>query len=325
MAIDPSLIDHPSPESPAPADDRTSQLLDTQASAALERWLRDHPEIEGEINEAIRVHIHLQELEGRVGEAEQARHHAEQRNATLLTRHDPAGRRTLGFVLGTALVAGFVTLDAIPLNWAAQAFDLDSAGTWLVTLILVVASIVAMLGFELTSGRSRGRGLLLTVVGAAYLALLGLRTQFLTTVTAESLPVALLQSAMLTVISAGLVLSGSAVLARTRPLGLAQSRGTARRASQAVGEARAARNRAAEKLHRHLGGLRQMLLPWALGSAAPAGVDRTSWAAALERAVRLLFPELSACSFRVMSLGHAQHVRLGTISEADTNRQDRMK
>jgi len=291
MAIDPSFIDHPVLESQAPADDRTSQILDTQASAALERWLRDHPEIEGEIKEAIRVHIHLQELEGRVHEAEQARHHAEQRDATLLTRNDPAGRRTLGFAFGAALVAGLVTLDAIPLNWAAQAFDLDSAGTWLVTLILVVASIVAMLGFELTSGHSRGRGLLVAVVGAAYLALFGLRTQFLVTVTAESLPVALLQSAILTAISAGLVLCGSAVVARTRPLGLSRSRATARRTRQAVGEATAARNRATEKLHRHIGGLRQMLLPWALGSAAPAGVDRASWAAALERAVRLLFPE----------------------------------
>jgi len=221
MAIDPTFIDHPELDSQAPADDRTSQIFDTQAGA----------------------------LDGRLSEAEQARHHAEQRDATLLTRHDPAERRTLRFALGAALVA-------------------------------------------------RGRGLLVTVVGAGYLALLGLRTRFLTTVTAVSLPVALLQSAMLTVISAGLVLSGSAVLARTQPPGLAHSRGAARRARQAVGEARAARNRAAEKRDRHLGGLGQMLLSWALGSAVPAWVDRANWAAARERGRPFALS-------RIVSLGRA--------------------
>ena len=107
-------------------------------------------------------------------------------------------------------------LDAIPLNWAAQAFDLNSVGTWLVTLILVVASVGAMLGFEVTRGHPKRRGLLAAVVAVGYLALLGLRTEFLTTVASESFLVAFLQAAMLTAISAGLVLCGAAVMARTR-------------------------------------------------------------------------------------------------------------
>ena len=215
---------------------------------------------------------------------------AEHRDATLATRLDPAGHRILGFATGAALVVVLVVLDAIPLNWAAQAFGLDSAGTWLVTFILVVASIGAMLGFELTRGHARQRGILAAVVTAGYLALLGLRTEFLTTVAGESFPVAVLQAAMLTAISAGLVLCGSAVMARTRSLSLSRGRDAVRRARQAAAEARAAQNLAAEKLQRHIGGLRQMLLPWALGSAAPAGVDRAKWAAALEQAIRALFP-----------------------------------
>lgn len=293
MAID-TFAEHPGPEPSDPSDPggpgRHTPILEAQANGALERWLQDHPAVAGEITETVRAHVHRQELEGRTSEAERILRDAEQRDATLMTRLDPAGHRVLGFAIGAALVVMLVVLDAIPLNWAAQAFDLDPAGTWLVTFILVVASAGAMLGFEVTRGHPRRRGLLAAVVAAGYLALLGLRTEFLTTVVGESFPVAFLQAAMLTAISAGLVLCGSAVLARTRSLSLSRSQAAARRARQAAAEARAVQRQAAEKLQRHIGGLRQMLLPWALGSAAPAGVDRAKWAAALERAIRQLFP-----------------------------------
>jgi hypothetical protein len=128
------------------------------------------------------------------------------------------------------------------------------------------------------------------VVTAGYLALLGLRTEFLMTVSSDSLPVALLQSALLTAISAGLVLCGSAVLARTRFLSHSRARTAARRAAQAADDTRAAQLDAIDKLHRHIGSLYHMLLPWALSSAAPEGVDHTKWAAALEQAIRALFP-----------------------------------
>ena len=199
-----------------PDHERDDPILQTQANAALERWLQDHPAVAGDIKETVRIHIHLQELQGRTREAEKAVQEAEHRHASLATRLDPAGYRILGFAVGAALVVVLVVLDAIPLNWAAQAFGLDSAGTWLVTFILVVASVGAMLGFEVTRGHARRRGILAAVVTAGYLALLGLRTEFLTTVAAESFLVAVLQAAMLTAISAGLVLCGSAVMARTQ-------------------------------------------------------------------------------------------------------------
>jgi hypothetical protein len=290
MAIDP-FIEPPEQGPAGPGRDGPDDpILEERANAALEQWLRDHPQVEGGLKETVRAHIHLQELQAHTREAAQAQRDAEQREAALLTKHDPAGHRILGSALSVALIVLLVVLDAIPLNWAAQAFGLGSSGTWLVTFILVVASIGAMLGFELTSRHPRKRGLLIAVVAAMYLLLLGLRTEFLTTVASESFTVALLQSAMLTAISAGLVLCGAAVLARTRSLSLSQSRAAARRARQAAAEAHAAQNQAAEKLQRHIGSLRQMLLPWALGSTVPADVDRAKWAAALERAIRQLFP-----------------------------------
>ena len=284
MAID-TFIEHTEPN---PAHD--DSVLEAQANAALEGWLQDHPAVAGDIKEAVRVHVHLEELQGRACEADETVQKAEQRAATLTTKLDPAGYRVLGFAIGAALVALLVVLDAIPLNWAAQAFDLNSVGTWLVTLILVVASVGAMLGFEVTRGHPKRRGLLAAVVAVGYLALVGLRTEFLTTVASESFLVAFLQAAMLTAISAGLVLCGAAVMARTRSLSLSQARAAARRARQTGEDAHAAQRQAAEKLRRHIGGLRQTLLPWALSSAAPDGVDRAKWAAALERAVRQLFP-----------------------------------
>ena len=290
MVVDPS-IERAEPGSGNARDNRHADpILQAEANAALERWLQDHPEIEGELKETVRAHIHFQELEARTREAGRALQTAEQRYATLQTRQDVAGHRIFGCTIGLALVVALVVLDAVPLNWAAQAFGLDSGGTWLVTCILVVASVGAMVGFELTSGHSRQRGLLAAVVGVAYLVLLGLRTQFLTTVAGESTPVALLQSAMLTVISAGLVLCGSVVLARTRSFTLSRSAGIVRRARQATAAARIAQGLASQKLQRHIGALWQMLLPWALGTAAPVGVDRAKWAVALRQSVRQLFP-----------------------------------
>jgi hypothetical protein len=136
----------------------------------------------------------------------------------------------------------------------------------------------------------RRRGVLAAVVAAGYLALLGLRTVFLTTVADDSYAVAFLQSVLLTVISAGLVLCGSAVLARTRPFSLSRARTAVRNARRAAADAQFSEAQAAETLQRHIGGIRQMLLPWALGSAAPAGVNRAKWAAAIEDAIRALYP-----------------------------------
>lgn len=289
MVVDPS-IERAEPGSGNARDNRHADpIFQAEANAALERWLQDHPEIEGELKETVRAHIHFQELEARTREAEQMLQIAEQRYATLQTRHDVAGHRIFGCTIGLALVVALVVLDAVPLNWAAQAFGLDSGGTWLVTCILVVASVGAMVGFELTSGHPRQRSLLAAVVGVAYLMLLGLRTQFLTTVAGESAPVALLQSAMLTAISAGLVLCGSVVLARTRSFTLSHSLGIVRRARRGAAAARIAQGLASQKLQRHIGALWQMLLPWALGTAAP-GVDRAKWAVALRQSVRQLFP-----------------------------------
>jgi hypothetical protein len=285
MSIDP-FIDHAEPR---PTVEGHDAVPNPQADVALDYWFH-HPAVTAEINETARAQIYLQELEQRARTAEQARQTAEQREAALMTKRDPGGRRILGFSLGAIVIILLVVLDAIPLNWAAQAFDLASTGTWLVTFILVVASVGAMLGFELTRDHPRRRNLLVAVVTVGYLALLGLRMEYLATVSGESFLVALLQAAMLTAISAGLVLCGSAVLARTRPLSVSRASAAARQARQVEAEARAAQARATEQLNRHLGALRGMLLPQAPGSGIAVGIDHAQWAAAVERAIRRLFP-----------------------------------
>ena len=267
--------------------------LQAHATAAIKRLLEEHPAVAKEIKQTLRTRVYLRELAGRTDQAEVFEADAEERRDNLHVKLDPGDHRKLSFGLGLAIVVVLVVLDAVPLNWAAQAFGLDSAGTMLVTFILVVASIAAMVGFEITSGHPRRRGILTAVVTMGYFALLGLRTEFLITVSSESLPVALLQSALLTAISAGLVLCGSAVLARTRHLSHSQARAAARRAARAADDARAAQRQAAEKLQRHVGSLHHMLLPWALRSAAPEGVDHAKWDAALDQAIRVLFATTS--------------------------------
>jgi hypothetical protein len=281
-----ATVDHGEPESGSVAD------LDAQASARLSDWVRERPAVVGELEEAAHAHIHLQELSGRARHSAGAAAEAQQRATGLTAKLDPAGHRILGFGVGAAVVAVLVSLDAVPLNWGAQAFGLDNAGTWLVTGILLVASVGAMAGFEMTRYHPRRRAVLAGAMAAACAALLVLRTQFLTAVAGASLAAALLQALLLTAISAGLILCGSALMARTRQLSLARARGAARRARQAAADDQAARRRAAEKMQRHLGGLRQILTTWALGSPPPAGVDHASWTATLERQIRALFPGL---------------------------------
>jgi hypothetical protein len=271
-----------------PDPERDDTILQAHATATVKRLLEEYPNAAKEIKDTLRARVHLRELAERTNRAEKTEADAEQHESNLAVKLDPGDHRTLGFGLGLAVVLALVVLDAVPLNWAAQAFGLNSAGTWLVTCILVVASAGAMLGFELTRGHPRRRGALMAAVTVGYLALLGLRTDFLITVSSDSLAVAVLQSALLTVISAGLVLCGSAVLARTRFLKHSRARAAARRAAQAAADARAAQQLAAEKLQRHIGSLHHMLLPQALRSAVPEGAGHAGWDAALDHAIRTL-------------------------------------
>ena len=79
----------------------------------------------------------------------------------MTARVDLAGQRFAGFTTGAVVVTVLLVFDAIPLNWAAQAFGLDAAATWLVTGIMLVASAGAMAGLELTREDSRRRRTLL--------------------------------------------------------------------------------------------------------------------------------------------------------------------
>ena len=158
------------------------------ATATIKRLLEEHPAVAKEIKDTLRTRVYLRELAGRTDQAEVLEAGTEEHEANLAVKLDPGDHRVLSFGLGLAIIVALVILDAVPLNWAAQAFGLNSAGTWLVTFILVVASIGAMLGFEITRGHPRRRGVLTAVVTMGYLALLGLRTEFLITVSSELAP-----------------------------------------------------------------------------------------------------------------------------------------
>jgi hypothetical protein len=76
-------------------------ILRAQAGIAVERWLLETPGAAEAIEEAVRAHVRVLELASRARSAQQAREAAEQRHATLLTRHGPEAWQLPGF--GTAL------------------------------------------------------------------------------------------------------------------------------------------------------------------------------------------------------------------------------
>lgn len=106
----------------------------------------------------------------------------------------------------------------------------------------------------------------------------------------ESAPVALLQSAMLTVVSAGLVFFGWVVLARNQSFALQRSAGLVRWVRRSAAAARVAQGVASRKFQRYIDVHWQMPLPCALGTAAPLGVDRAKRAFAHQQSVSQLFP-----------------------------------
>jgi len=267
----------------ASADSGTAQPA---AGPALSTLARDDQHAAADLAEARQRRIHFHEADGdtrqALGLADDARHEL----ASLRTTHDPAGIRTLALWAGAIGVALLAFLDVVPLNWAAQAFDLAVAGTWLVTALLLAASLAAMLGFEMTRTNARKRTVLIIVVTLGYLGLLALRLQFLMTVASEPLSSAL-QAVLLTAVSAGLVLCGSAVMARMQHFAVARARARVRRAEQLAEDAAARRNAAARRMQRSA----EVLRLRAHSAQAPIRIDHVSWTASLEREIQALFPE----------------------------------
>jgi hypothetical protein len=150
-----------------------------------------------------------------------------------------------------------------------------------------VASLAAMFGFELTRTDHRKRLALIVVASLGFGILLLLRIQFLMAVAGESLLAALLQAVVLTAISAGLVLCGSAVMARTQHYRIARAKADVRHAEQIADDAARKRAEAERVLRRHIEVLRQRVST----ATAPDGTDPATWAADLEREIQALFPE----------------------------------
>jgi hypothetical protein len=169
----------------------------------------------------------LRETAGDEGRAAALAREARLRLVAEIAKADPAGVRTLAFWPGAVVVAALAALDVVPLSWTAQAFGLAIAGTWLITGILLVASLGAMICFELTKANPRKRLALIIVVALAYAGLVEVRVRFLTTVAGESLPAALMQAGLLTATSVALVLCGSAAMARTQHYRIARAKAKA--------------------------------------------------------------------------------------------------
>jgi len=252
-------------------------------------WLREDRAAAEEHEEAMRADTHRHEMQRQMEAVGRALADASSRVSGLIDKYNLDGRRMLVFWLGSAIVLALVTLDAIPLNWAAQAFGLNAASSWLVTAILLAASVGAMAGLEVTRRDARRHAALIALTLTAYVGLVALRASYLVTVAGETVGAALLQAVVLSAISAGLVFLGSAVMARTRSLRLSRALAAVRRARRAYEDSETVVRLAEERLHRHLGVLRRQLIRQPLYSTVPAGVTPSEWAAALEHALYAQF------------------------------------
>ncbi len=277
VPANPAAPDHPDPEH--------------LAAVGLAVWLREDRAAAEEHEEAMRAGLHQHEMQRRMEAADRALDEARTRVSGLIDKYNLDGRRTLAFWLGSTVVVALVILDAIPLNWAAQAFGLNAADSWVVTLILLVASIGAMAALEAARHDARRYMALVAITLTAYTGLVALRTSFLVTVAGESLAAAILQALVLSAISAGLVFLGSAVMARTRSLRLSRAQAAARRARRASQTSEAAWRQAEDKLERHLGVLRRQLIRQPLYASVPSGMTHPEWVAVLERVLRGQFAQ----------------------------------
>jgi hypothetical protein len=259
------------------------------AMIGVAQWLRGDQAAAAEHDEAMRAATHREEMQRRMEAAANALAGAKARVSNLMDKVDLEGRRIFGFGVGTVVIGALTALDVIPLNWAAQAFGLNAAASWVVTMILLAASVGAMAGLEVTRHDARRRTALVAILLTAYAGLVGLRASFLVTVDGESFLAALLQALVLSAISAALVVLGSAVMARTRPLRLSRARAAAQRASRVSEASEEAWRQADDMFGRHLGVLRRHMIRQPLYSSVPAGIAHAEWAAALERALRAQF------------------------------------
>lgn len=259
------------------------------AMIGVATWFREDPRAADEHDEAVRASMHRDETHRLMVASARAHADARARVSNLEDKDDLDRRKVFGSGLGAVIVLALVALDAIPLNWAAQAFGLDAADSWLVTAILLAASVGAMAGLEVTRHEPRRRGWLLAVMLAGYAGLLALRTSFLITVDGESFLAAVLQALVLSAFSAGLVVIGSVVVARTQPRRLSRARAEELRARRVSQASEHTWQRADERFKRQFGVLRRLLARQPLYVSVPAGASHREWVAALESALRAHF------------------------------------
>lgn len=274
----------------AAADRHPSDIpAESLAMIGVATWFREDPQAAQEHDETVRASTHRGETHRLMVAATRAHADARARVSNLEDKDDLDGRKVFGFGLGAVLVLALVVLDAIPLNWAAQAFGLDAADSWLVTMILLAASVGAMAGLEVTRHETRRHRGLLAIMLAGYAGLVALRTSFLVTVDGESFLAAVLQALVLSAFSAGLVVIGSAVMSRTRPRRLSQARAEELRARRVSDASEHTWQRADERFKRQYGVLRRLLTRQQLYVSVPAGITHREWVAALDSALRAHF------------------------------------
>jgi hypothetical protein len=281
MAISPILQTDDGPDKPGGPSEPFPpvRLVYELAQQAIHALVGNQPQLQKALRQATDGHLdHEAHRQAALG-ADQAAAGARNQAQFLRTLRDPARRRRLALSVGAVLVASLLGADIPLLNWAAEAFDQSPTGTLIITGLLFAGTVAAALYLEAAGPRRRP---VLWMVAVGYLALFLLRTDYLVAVGGLGLLGALLQAAVLTALSAGLLAASTTVLRRTVTPEIHRAEKTAREADRHASQAHEAKRAAAAQCERHIGAL----TAWVHDAGdIPPGVGLTDWHNHLERAV----------------------------------------
>jgi hypothetical protein len=260
------------------------------AGPVLKQILSDSPGFEVQFRETMAKEQVAQRAEAESEKATKAAKDAAADTATARHGSDPMSEHELSRVLALEIAVGLSLVDAVPSYFTAQGFGLDQTATVIITVLLVAALASAMwlMALFTTKGRRHARRVVEIIVGIGLVVVTILRAQYLTATSGGSPAEALLQAVVLTAMSGGLVAMGYIVLEHRKPkvVATAERTGSQRDATAVENADTAKRLRASADDARR--GLDNYIVPYALKSDPPAGLDHHRFVDALRAVVRAL-------------------------------------
>lgn len=195
-----------------PSENQPIQSARSYAIQFIGTLLSESPLAHDQFREARHDQSVADQLAAEADQASQQRTDAETRAAAERRKANPDER--INRPLGTTLAITLALLDALPAYWTAEAFGLSQTSTIIVTVLLCAALGGGMWLLELFSRQHRRSALRIlgAALAAGFLAMFGLRQNYLEVTGGQGFMSSALESLALTAMSAALVCVGFVIL-----------------------------------------------------------------------------------------------------------------